>query len=294
MDNNFELKLKVAAEKAEIALTKYLDTEFTGDTVAADAMRYSTLGGGKRIRAFLVLEFCRLFGGDEKAALPYACAIECVHAYSLIHDDLPCMDNDDMRRGKPSCHIRFGEAEALLAGDGLLTAAFDIIASNTYVSDRSVRLAAKVLAHEAGAVGMVGGQVLDMADTVDCYGDLRTIFAKKTSALFTAACLLGYYAAVDAPDASVEADIRKYADCLGVAFQIHDDILDVKSDAATLGKPIGSDAKNDKKTSLAFFTLDEAEKEEARLTGDAVDAVSAYSGSETLCSIAQWLLIRKK
>lgn len=295
MENNvLEAKLKEAAAKTEAALCEYLTEEYAGSTVVADAMRYSTLGGGKRIRAFLVLEFCKLFGGDEKSALPYASAIECVHAYSLIHDDLPCMDNDDMRRGKPSCHVQFSEADALLAGDGLLTAAFDILASNEYASDKSVRLAAKVLAHEAGAVGMVGGQALDCADKVDGYEDLKTIYLKKTSALLSAACLLGYYAAVDTPNEADICNIRRYADNVGLAFQIHDDLLDVLSDAETLGKPIGSDEKNDKKTSLKFFTLEEAQKEEARLTASALEAISSYVGSETLRALAAWLLTRKK
>lgn len=295
MDNKaLENVLKSAAEKVETALDNTLCGWLTGETIVAEAMRYSTLGGGKRIRAFLVLEFCRLFGGDERAAISYACALECVHAYSLIHDDLPCMDDDDLRRGKPSCHKQFGEAEALLAGDGLLTAAFGIISSNDTVSDRSARLAATALAREAGADGMICGQTLDIADKVDTYEDLKTIYLKKTSALLAAACLLGYYAAVDQPREDDIARIRCYADNVGLAFQIHDDILDVISDTETLGKMVGSDEKNNKKTALAFFSIDEAMEEEARLTKLATDAISSIDGSETLTSLAHWLLSRKK
>ena len=294
MNPGIETKLKETADIIEKALINYLGAEYAGGSVVADAMRYSTLGGGKRIRAFLVLEFCRMFGGDEKSAIPFACALECVHAYSLIHDDLPCMDDDDMRRGKPSCHVKFGYAEALLAGDGLLTAAFDILSSNESVSDKSVRLAVKALAHEAGAVGMVGGQAFDMAKDVDSYDDLKKIYIGKTSALIEAACLLGYYAATDKVNEAVIADIHTYAENLGIAFQIHDDILDVKSDAETLGKPIGSDDRNGKKTSLKFFTLDEAEAEEERLTKEAIGAISTYENSETAVELAGWLMTRMK
>ena len=289
-----ENHLKEAAAKVELALGEYLSENYAGNTVLAEAMRYSTLGGGKRIRAFLVLEFCRLFGGSEEAAMPYACALECIQAYSLIHDDLPCMDDDDLRRGKPSCHKKFDEATALLAGDALLTLAFELCASNTYASHKSVRLAVGALAHEAGAIGMVGGQVLDMANSVDNYGQLRNIYNKKTCALITAACLLGYFAAVDKPIQKDIDNIRLYANAIGLAFQIHDDVLDVKSDTATLGKTVGSDEKNNKKTALAFMSLKEAESEEALLTLLAVEAVSDYVDSDVLCKLAIWLLARKK
>ncbi|MBQ4354654.1 MAG: polyprenyl synthetase family protein [Clostridia bacterium] len=286
--------LRDKAEKIERALETYMMENYTGTTVTADAMRYALLGGGKRIRAFLVLEFCKLFGGSEEAAMPFACALECIHAYSLVHDDLPCMDDDDLRRGKPSCHKKFGEAEALLAGDALLTLAFELCASNTYVSHKSVRLAVTTLAHEAGAVGMVGGQTLDLANQVESYQDLRTIYRKKTSALISAACLLGYFAAVDKPVQKDIQNLRLYADAVGLAFQIHDDVLDVKSDTATLGKTVGSDEKNNKKTVLAFMSLKEAEEEEALLTLLAVEAISAYENSDVLCKLAIWLLARKK
>ena len=291
---DFEKKLRAAAEITETALDSYLCEEYCGDTVVRDAMRYSTLGGGKRIRAFLVLEFCRMFGGSEKAALPFACAVECVHAYSLIHDDLPCMDDDDMRRGKPSCHKKFGYAEALLAGDGLLTLAFAILASNERVSSESVRLVVSSLSYEAGAVGMVGGQTLDMAADVDDYGTLREIYYGKTSALFEAACMLGYYAATDKPKEDDIWHIHTYAEYIGIAFQIHDDILDVKSDAETLGKPIGSDERNGKKTVLKFMTLEEAEAEEKRLTDQAIEAISGYKNNENLIALAKWLFTRTK
>ena len=286
--------LKTAAEKVESALNEYMSEAFAGDTVVADAMAYSLLGGGKRIRAFLTLEFCRIFGGSEEAAIPFACALECIHAYSLIHDDLPCMDDDDLRRGKPSCHKKFGEAEALLAGDGLLTLAFEIVASNAYVSHKSVRLAIAELSHQAGACGMVGGQALDLANKVDSYADLKDIYLRKTGALIRAACLLGYYAAIDKPSAKDVDKIDLYARSIGLAFQIHDDVLDVKSDTATLGKAVGSDEKNNKKTSLKYLSLSEAENEETLLTLLAIEAISEYSESDTVCKLAIWLLSRNK
>ncbi len=298
MDNStkimVEKKLRETAEKVEKALEGYLSEEFIGDTVVTKAMQYSTLGGGKRIRAFLVLEFCRLFGGREEAAIPFACALECIHAYSLIHDDLPCMDDDELRRGKPSCHVKFGEAEALLAGDGLLTYAFELCASNEFVSHKSVRLAIAELAHEAGAVGMVGGQTLDLANDVSGYSDLKKIYAKKTGALITAACLLGYFAACDKPMQKDIDNLKLYAASVGLAFQIHDDILDVKSTTEELGKAVGSDEKNNKKTTLAYLSLNEAEEEEALLTLLSVEAVANYADSEILCRLAIWLLSRTK
>ena len=298
MENNptiaVENALHEAADKVEKALTGYLSEEMIGNTATAEAMRYSTLGGGKRIRAFLVLEFCKLFGGREEAAMPYACALECLHAYSLIHDDLPCMDDDELRRGKPSCHVKFGEAEALLAGDGLLTYAFELCASNDNVSHKSVRLAIAELSHEAGILGMVGGQTLDLENNMEKYAELKKIYAEKTGALITAACLLGYFAAVDKPLKKDIENIKLYAASIGLAFQIHDDILDVKSTTEVLGKEVGSDEKNNKKTSLAFLSLEEAEEEETLLTLLSVEAISAYSGSDILCRLAVWLLSRKK
>ena len=291
---NIEAALKTAACLAENALEDALGERYTGNTAVAEAMRYSTLGGGKRIRAFLVLEFCRLFGGETRAALPFACALECVHAYSLIHDDLPCMDDDDLRRGTPSCHVAFGEAEALLAGDALLTYAFECAASNGLVSAESVRLAVKTLAAEAGPRGMVGGQTLDMAAEMKDWGELKAMIDGKTSALIRAACLLGYYAATDEADPAVISGITAYANAVGLGFQIHDDILDVTSDTETLGKQVGSDEKNGKKTALAFMTLDEARQTEAGLVREAREAVAGFAGSEALADLALWLSRRNK
>lgn len=289
-----ELKnaLKENAALTEAALERYLSETYSGDTVLAEAMRYAVLGGGKRIRAFLTIEFCRLFGGDIKRALPFACAMEMVHAYSLVHDDMPCMDNDDMRRGKPSCHRAFGEANALLAGDTLLTQAFEVILLNSDVPASARVLAGRLLARGAGALGMAGGQYYDLSDTCGSYEDLVRLQQMKTGALIKSACQLGYYAACEDPCTLDEANIIRYAEGIGFAFQIVDDLLDVRSDSATLGKPVGSDAKNGKKTILSFRTVEEAEKLAADCTESAKNALAGYSGANILCDLADYLLSR--
>ena len=170
-----ETALKEAAALTEAELNRQLSEPLCGETVLADAMRYASLGGGKRIRAFLTLSFCRMLGGSDAASLPFAAALEMVHAYSLVHDDLPCMDNDDMRRGKPSTHKAYGEANALLAGDALLTHAFGAIASDQAVTARSATLAVCELSYGAGALGMAGGQFYDLSDDCPSFDALRQL-----------------------------------------------------------------------------------------------------------------------
>ena len=284
------------AKKVEAYLQAQVDRMYkSAPRQIVEAMEYSLMAGGKRIRPVMMLEAAKACGLDDESKIStFACALEMIHSSSLIHDDLPCMDDDDLRRGKPSCHKQFDEAVALLAGDTLLTIAFEVAASNPAVSPKSAQLAVKTLAREAGALGMAGGQTLDLANTVAGYKALRKIHMMKTSALIKAACTLGYYAACDKPVQSDLDNIRLYAEAIGLAFQIHDDLLDVKSDTATLGKRVGSDAKNQKKTVLAFLSMAEAEEEEALLTLLAVEAVSEYRNSDTLCKLAIWLLSRKK
>ncbi len=293
MYEELQTALKRDAADIEAALTEWLSPAYSGDTVLSEAMRYAVLGGGKRIRGFLTLAFCRLFGGEAKAAMPFACAIEMIHAYSLVHDDMPCMDNDDMRRGKPSCHRAYGEANALLAGDTLLTQAFEVAACNVDASDAARVRAVRALAQGAGALGMAGGQYYDLSDTCASYEELRRLQRMKTGALIRTACLLGYYAAAADINPAVESNIEKYADGIGFAFQIVDDLLDVRSDAATLGKPIGSDAKNDKKTILSFLSETEAEQLAARCTDDAKAALTDYPNAGILCDLADYLLGRR-
>jgi len=290
MSVDISTKLKTAASSVESALECYFAHT---DGQLAEAMKYSLLGGGKRIRAFLTLSFAEMFGASEEAAMPFACALEMIQAYSLVHDDLPSMDNDDMRRGKPSCHKKFDEATALLAGDALLTMAFEVCASNDAVSPKSVKLAVQTLAKLSGHLGMCGGQEIDLSDSVNTYDELKHLHSLKTGALITAACLLGLYAATDSPEPETVKAISEYAECLGLAFQIHDDILDVTSDSETLGKPVGSDAKNDKKTALSYMTLAEASLEEDSVTKRAVEAVSQFPNSDVPAELAVWLMSRK-
>ncbi len=287
-----EAALRDAALRTEETLEECLSALHSGDTPLAEAMRYATLGGGKRIRAFLTIRFCVLFGGAVEAALPFAAAMEMVHAYSLIHDDLPCMDNDDMRRGKPSCHKAFGEANALLAGDALLAQAFEVAASNPHVSDAAVRSAVAELGRGAGALGMTGGQYFDRAETCADLEELHSLQRLKTGALIRSASLLGCYAAPGPLPETAIRDVCRYADGLGYAFQIVDDLLDVRGSAAQLGKPVGSDAKNGTKTVLTFLTPNEAQRLAEKCTAEAIEAIHPYRGSEILCALAEYLLNR--
>ena len=259
------------------------------------AARYSLLGGGKRIRAVLVLAVCDMLNGDAAAAEQFAAAVEMLHCYSLIHDDLPCMDNDDMRRGKPSSHIKFGEANALLAGDSLLTFAFQTAGEAKDIPADAVAKAVSLLARAAGCAGMIAGQVQDLENenktvSVD---DLRSVDVLKTGELIRCACQLGCIAA-GTDDKKLEA-ARVYAENLGIAFQIVDDILDVTSDEATLGKPIGSDAENCKNTYVSLLGLEKAQKIAAELTDKAIDALKIFGDeAEFLISLSEKLLSRNK
>lgn len=278
----------------EKCLEEAVGADVIGDNGLADAMRYSLLGGGKRIRAFLVRYFCRAFGGCDEASRDFCCAVEMMHASSLIHDDLPCMDDDSMRRGKPSCHVAFGEAEALLAGDTLMIRSFETAAANIAVSDRSARLATAELAKGTGALGMCLGQHYDIDGKFSDLSSLKAMQDLKTGALIRTAALMGYYAACDEHDEAVKAKISTYAENIGFAFQITDDILDATADESVLGKPVGSDAKNNKTTVLSFMSIAEAEELARKLTADAVSAVADFDSDGVLADLAEYLLTRKK
>lgn len=272
------------------ALKEYLPA---ADDVVSQAMRYSVENGGKRIRPALLLEFCRVCGGDYKKAVPFACALEMIHTYSLIHDDLPCMDNDDFRRGKPSCHIAFGEEYALLAGDALLTLAFETAMKSNLSAEITVK-AAKELAKASGVTGMVGGQVLDLQNEGKKVGvsDLQKTDELKTGELIRAACVLGCVCA-GADDKKIAA-AEKYAHDIGIAFQIVDDILDVTSDEETLGKPIGSDEENQKSTYVSLLGIEKSRKTAEELTLNAQKALDAFDGDVTsLKDFAEKLKNRK-
>lgn len=264
--------------------------------VLHEAELYSLLAGGKRIRPFLVFQVCKMFGGDVEKALPLALAIEAVHTYSLIHDDLPCMDDDNLRRGKPTCHVQFGEANALLAGDALLTRAFELIA---VAEDLSAELrvdAIRVLAEASGDHGMLAGQVMDMlAEQVTLSEDaLIRLHGLKTGALIRAACRLGLIAAgipICDSDPRIKA-IDCYAEYIGLAFQVVDDILDRTGTEEALGKPIGSDAENGKSTFLSYMTVSEAEQFAVELTERAVSEISEYDSTGVLSDFAYFLCNR--
>ena len=263
-----------------------------------DAMRYSLLAGGKRIRPTLLLEFCSLCGGDAAAALPFACAVEMIHTYSLIHDDLPCMDDDDTRRGRPSNHMVFGEDIALLAGDALLSLAFDTMLCEKSVckvgAARAVR-AACLLAKASGAYGMVGGQVIDLqheGKPVDV-SLLREMDSKKTGAMIVAAAKMGCTLA-----GSTEPQIKaaeQYAKKIGLAFQIIDDILDVTANSEEFGKPVGSDAENKKSTYVSLLGLSKSRQLAETLTEEAIDSLQLFEGdTSSLISFARSMVVRKK
>ena len=255
------------------------------------AEQYALFARAKRIRPTLVLEFCRMQGGRDEAALPFACAVEMLHTYSLIHDDLPCMDNDDLRRGQPTVHKAFDEATAVLSGDALLTGAFGVIASNRAVGDKAVRDAVSVLAHAAGDCGMIGGQSMDLAGERQTLplSTLEKLHAHKTGALIVACAKLGCLAAgLSLADERTHA-AERYAACLGMAFQIVDDVLDATADAATLGKPIGSDARAQKTTFLMYYTPSEARALAATHTQRAKEALAGASHNEVLCALADYL-----
>ena len=263
-----------------------------------DAAEYSLRLPGKRVRPALVLAFCELCGGEAKMALPFACAVEMIHTYSLIHDDLPCMDNDDYRRGQPSNHKVYGEDIALLAGDALQSMAYAAMLSPdavTAVGAANAARAACVLANKSGLLGMVGGQTIDLMSEgrqVDL-ATLREMDEKKTACLIEAACMMGCICA-GASDAEIAA-AERYAHAVGVAFQIVDDILDVTSTTEELGKPVGSDSENEKSTYVALLGIDECRRAVDALTDEAVAALDAFKGdTAALADFARALAARKK
>lgn len=277
----------------ESRLTELLPKCSNCQDEVVEAMKYSLVNGGKRLRPVLCLEFAKACGGDRFDALDFACAVEYIHTYSLIHDDLPCMDDDDMRRGKPSCHKQFGEATALLAGDALLTNAFQIVAGAELDASK-IALACGLLAQNAGVQGMVGGQVIDLKYESET-PDLRQLLAVhrlKTGALISAACLLGCIAA-GADDKKISA-ASAFAYDLGVAFQIKDDILDVTGSSEELGKPVGSDEENNKTTYVTLRGIENAQKDVEKLTSAAISRLSEFQNTEFLEALSLYLVNRNK
>ena len=280
--------------KIDEALARYFKVrEGALNAGLAEAMRYSLLAGGKRIRPLLVLEFCRIAGGDVEKALPVACAIEMLHTYSLIHDDLPCMDNDELRRGKPTNHMVYGECTATLAGDALQAEAYRTILSTSLPAEVRAECA-RLLAEAAGENGICGGQQLDMEGEgkVLTKEELMDINDRKTSAMIYAACLMGVTCG-GGNERQREA-AAKYAKALGLAFQIRDDMLDVISTESELGKPIGSDAREGKNTFMALYGLERCGAYVHELSEQAAAAVDgAFADSVFLQQLARSLADRK-
>ena len=281
---------KLLIEKEIDRLFPELDTSWYYEVI--EASRYSLLLGGKRIRPIIMLEFCKLFGGDINDAVNFAVALEMIHTYSLIHDDLPCMDNDDLRRGKPACHIKYGEDIALLAGDTLLTESFKIVADAPIDDAKKVK-AISILAKRAGLHGMIGGQVMDLSFEVKkpTLKELHAMYIKKTGCLISAAAEIGTIIG-GGDDKDIEI-ATNYALNVGLAFQIIDDILDITSDETVLGKPIGSDVANQKTTYVSHLGLDEARKAAIEMTNEALGLLTEFNGdTNNLKDITKYLLDR--
>ena len=274
-------------------LEQYFHVEGFPFAGLGESMRYSLLAGGKRIRPMLVLEFCRICGGDMTKALPTACAVEMLHTYSLIHDDLPCMDNDDLRRGRPTNHKVYGECTAVLAGDCLQAEAFGTILRSDLLPERKAKCA-EILAGAAGLDGICGGQFLDMIYEGKILSEeqLTEINSRKTAALLIAACQMGV-AAAGGDDQALEA-AGLYAACIGTAFQIRDDMLDVLSTEQELGKPIGSDAQEQKNTFMALYGEEKCAQMIEKLTMRAKELLREhFEEPDFLCSLADSLAQRR-
>ncbi len=281
----------------EQALPQFLPADECGVVnTLLQAMEYACAAGGKRLRPVLVLEFCRLCGGDVKSALPFACAVEMVHSYSLVHDDLPCMDNSPLRRGRPSVHAAFGESLALLAGDALLNRAFEIMlgCKSGLAADTTLD-AASVLASAAGSLGMVGGQVLDLES--ECkdisFETLEKLQLGKTASLLSASCEIG--CCVAGADNIKLSAAREYGKQLGFCFQIVDDILDATSTTDELGKPAGKDQSSGKATYVTLLGLEKAKSLADKRTAQAIEALEVFKDdADGLRSLAYSLLSRNK
>ncbi|QJB55272.1 polyprenyl synthetase family protein [Pseudodesulfovibrio sp. zrk46] len=290
-------RLGQRAAVVEKFLTTSLDDRGIPERLRA-SMDYSLLAGGKRLRPVLTLAWAEMLGGNVDAVMPFAASLECIHTYSLIHDDLPAMDDDDLRRGKPSNHKQFDEATAILAGDGLLTEAFGLMCETSTVNglpaDRVLRAIA-VLAAASGAGGMVGGQTVDMEftgrDNVPLE-ELREMHAMKTGALITAACECGAILS-GADDEHIE-NAREFGKAIGVAFQIVDDVLDVVSDTETLGKPAGSDEEMGKSTYPSLIGLEKSKELAAEYIAEAVERIGEYDGEnqQFLADLARYIVDR--
>lgn len=288
MKNELKERIKVIDE----ALCEYLPEKDNPQGIIYKAMRYSVFAGGKRLRPILMTEVCKMCGGRIEDVMPFACAMEMIHTYSLIHDDLPAMDNDDLRRGLPTNHVKFGEATAILAGDALLNKAFETSAKYGSKAPNAMR-ALSVLADSSGTEGMIGGQIVDMESEgkeIDA-SRLRYIHLLKTGAIIRSSCVIGAVTA-NADEKEISA-VDEFASNLGVAFQIRDDMLDVTGDEKSLGKPIGSDEKSEKNTYVKLFGLEKSEEMVKEYSKKAIDSLKIFSDkADFLIRLTNYLVDR--
>ena len=296
---SFEQKIKDKILDAEAVIKEFLPKEEGLQKIICEAMNYSVLGGGKRLRPVMMKATYELFGGKDDVIKPFMAAMEMIHTYSLVHDDLPAMDNDDLRRGRATTHVKYNEGLAILAGDGLLNYAFETaIKAFDYNTDPTVvAKALKVLATKAGIYGMIGGQTVDIeaesGNQVMDEDTLMFIHKNKTAALIESSMMIGAILA-GASNEDVIA-VEKIAYNIGIAFQIQDDILDVIGSEELLGKPIGSDAKNEKLTYVSLKGLDRAKEDVARLSNEAILSIREYEKEDNFLSeLADYLIDREK
>lgn len=285
---------QVQYDRYRAAVEEYLQSLFLRSTPYGrlqEAMRYSLLAGGKRVRPVLVLAFCEALGGEARLAVPLGAALECVHTYSLIHDDLPCMDDDDLRRGRPTCHKVYGETMAVLAGDALQAEAFRLISIAPGLSSEQRIDAVNALASSCGGDGMVAGQTLDMDGLTHNEEELRDLCLRKTGGLLGAAAILGCIAA--GADGEVRRQAAEYVRHIGLAFQVRDDMLDVIADQDEFGKPVGSDREEGKRTFVDLLGLDGCGKLVEEETHLAREAISGFHDSGFLLQLADSLAGRR-
>jgi farnesyl diphosphate synthase len=296
MANDFAAWSRACQADVEAELTRLLPSPALAPRRLHEAMRYAVLGGGKRVRPLLALAGGELTGASLEAILPVACAVELIHAYSLVHDDLPCMDDDALRRGKPTCHVEFDEATALLAGDALQSLAFEVLSREGAISDAATQLAlVHILAHATGAGGMAGGQALDLAaqGKTSTLPELEFMHVLKTGALIRASVLMGARCGERLGAAQLEK-LEHYAKCVGLAFQVMDDVLDAEADTATLGKTAGKDAAQQKPTYASALGGDAARQHARELRAEAVAALQEFGEkARRLRDLADFIVLRQ-
>ncbi len=295
MKDNFKKILMERIELIDKSLHEYVYKKENAQKIVYEAMEYSLFAGGKRLRPVLMTEFCRICGGDMDEVMPFACAMEMIHTYSLIHDDLPAMDNDDLRRGMPTSHIKFGEANAILSGDALLNCAFETASSYSgKYTDRALN-AIHMLSLSSGSEGMIGGQIIDLQSegkqiTID---ELKNLHILKTGAIIRSACTIG--ALMGGADEEYIQAADEFAVNLGTAFQIRDDILDVIGDEEELGKPIGSDAEQNKNTYVSILGIEKSEELVKEYSEKAEKALEIFGDkADFLKQLTDYLINRTK